>query len=194
MKGTLKKVLAFLLTATLLALLAGCGGKAPDAGGGAGSGGEAGQPNPMVQVDGPNAFLESLGLILNVPSGTHADLTIADTVWNIIDNEIGQADFNASVAGGEAAVTLRIKKAAALEDISGVYDEYAETATETFPSSKGTPLEVEIRATEGTGAVATWYNPDTGAAYSASFSQATGGSATTLDLMKQLVKALIALN
>lgn len=105
----------------------------------------AGVPNPLEDVDSPDAF-EDLGIYINAPAGAE---TLSTTV---IDDTICQIVF--LFEGHE--YTLRC--AQSTEDISGVYDHKEDTRTTDMISTIDMEREVTITQTEAGGAVAIWFD------------------------------------
>ncbi|MEL7610115.1 MAG: hypothetical protein AAGU74_11505 [Bacillota bacterium] len=103
-------------------------------------------PNPVVDVDGPEAFVPILGTKLRA-------LDDADDVsYTAIDNRIAQIQFT---YGGNA---YSYRAANASEgDISGVYDEFSDDQVNISLESDGTSTAILLRfLSDGSRALATW--------------------------------------
>jgi hypothetical protein len=155
--------------------------------------------NPLA----PAADADEVFKVTDIKVVLHNDeaigFEVGNVAWSTIGQNIAQAvfwakDMNGVMPMGEATITLRAMATEKPEDISGVYDTYDKTTTETYTTSSGTSVAVEIRSTEGVGAVAIWYNPDTKTSWSASFSEFSTDYMTTEAVMKYLVEDTINLN
>lgn len=146
----MKKI--FALSAALLlcaALAAGCavgsnGGLAP-------SESPVQIPNPVTEVESAEAFAD-LGVSIDAPQNA------GDVSYSIIGGTVAQVDFTLD----GHAYTYRAAKGE--EDISGVYETFAEEALSVNWEFEAKGVSADIKTAEGGGRLATWY--EAGATYS----------------------------
>jgi hypothetical protein len=155
--------------------------------------------NPVVPAASAEEVFTITGINIVLHNDDKIGFEVGDITWSTIGESLAQAEFwakdmNGVMPMGEATLTLRAMTTENPEDISGDYNEYQDTTTETYTTSSGTSVTVEIRSTEDFGSVAIWYNPNTGSSWSASFSEFTTDYMTTAAVMKYLVEDIINLN
>ncbi|MDR1799281.1 MAG: hypothetical protein LBR19_05270 [Bifidobacteriaceae bacterium] len=120
-------------------------------------------PNPVVQVDSPDAFKDQLGLTLQ------PDDTATGQSYQIIGGTLAQAEFTQD----GAQITARVQKASAFEDISGIYDSYGDPKQVNVGD-----VDVRIYVVDGQSGYAAWYNEAAGVV--GSVAQASGASVESL--------------
>jgi hypothetical protein len=182
-KGSRSVTSLALALAVLLALslaLAGCSsGEKPAAdtpatdkpaadGGGSSS---AELPNPIVTVDGPEAFLDQLGIRLEPEPQAQG------AVYSIIEagtQKTASISYSAQIGGANAQVEVRAQKTDAAADISGIYDNFSLNE----PGQATGDVVTELHYDEGANGYVNWYNQPAG--ISGSISVSTGASFETL--------------
>lgn len=100
---------------------------------GAGALATAQLPNPMVEVDGAQAIEAQLSVELPLPAGATTSAAY------VIGDEVGQVDFS----WNGCAYSYRVKKSEALEDISGMYIDFAHVESVEFD---GLPVTLSLNA------------------------------------------------
>lgn len=100
------------LSIVLMLSFVACSGSS-DNGDSSESSGTTGMPNPIVEVENPEAVNQQLGVNLNLPDGAKADNC------SVIDKRVGSIDFTLD----NKSYTYRAEATQGLEDISGLnYD------------------------------------------------------------------------
>lgn len=136
-------------------------------------------PNPIVNVDGPEAFVPILGTQLRALADAK------DTVYSAIDNKIAQIQF--TYKGN--AYSYRAAKASE-EDISGVYGEFSSDQVNINLDSDGTSTAILLRfLSDGSGALASW---NTGENMFSLYSGNTADEASVSFVATGLVRLAIA--
>lgn len=126
-------------------------------------------PNPFIDCETLDEAAKIAGFEMTVPEEMEG---YDKPVINTIENEMIQVIYYK----GEDEV--RIRKGAGSEDISGDYNEYAETDSVTVEG-----MQVTIRGNDGKASVATWTNEE----YTYSI---TVGEGIDIDSMTDLIKAV----
>lgn len=164
----MKRTLIITLCAVMTLLLGACGSKA-DTAQKANSEKNAQIPNPFIDCETIDEAVGIAGFEMTVPE----EISGYDKpVINAIENEMIQVIYY------KDEDEIRIRKGAGSEDISGDYNEYANTDT---ISVEG--MQVKIRGNDGTVSVATWTNEK----YSYSITVDEG---ITADSMTDFIKAV----
>lgn len=105
-------------------------------------------PNPMVEVENAQAIEAQLGVELPLPSGANA------VAAYIIADEVGQVDYE----WNGRTYSYRVKKGDELEDISGMYIEFAHVENVEFDG-----LPVTLSLNENAEGMTQWFKD--GASY-----------------------------
>jgi hypothetical protein len=147
----------------------------PATSGGSQSGDTSGQaalPNPMVAVDGPEAFLEQLGLRLEPdPQGKNPEFFIISSDAD----KIAQINYDLDVDGKTVQVEVRAQKTTTATDISGIYDKFSLIE----PGSALGDVVTTLSLNEGAEGYVYWYNQPAGISGTASVN--SGATADLLD-------------
>ena len=147
MNTTIKRI-AICLCLLMTASLAACAGKTAPASSSAAGASESQQiANPFVECATPEEAAKLAGFEMTIPETVEG---YTGPVIEAVKNEMIQAAFTGS---GDDELLLR--KAAGADDVSGDYNEYAETKTLTVGA-----LTVTVKGADGLVHVATWTNGD----------------------------------
>jgi len=106
------------------------------------------QPNPIVKVDGPDAFQDQLGLYLA------ADQLGSNPEYSIISGQTAQVTYQTEIAGKQVDVIVRLQKTSVAEDVSGDYSIY-DTVEPGQVVGETTPT---LSFNDGAAGYAIWYN------------------------------------
>lgn len=146
----MKKIFALSVALLLCAALA-AGCAAGSNGGLAPSESPVQIPNPVTEVESAEAFAD-LGVSIDAPQNT------GEVSYSIIGGTVAQVGFTLD----GHAYTYRAAKGE--EDISGVYETFAEEALSVNWEFEAKGVSADIKTAEGGGRLATWY--EAGATYS----------------------------
>ena len=146
----MKKIFALSVALLLCAALA-AGCAAGSNGGLAPSESPVQIPNPVTEVESAEAFAD-LGVSIDAPQNT------GEVSYSIIGGTVAQVGFTLD----GHAYTYRAAKGE--EDISGVYETFAEEALSVNWEFEAKGVSADIKTAEGEGRLATWY--EAGATYS----------------------------
>lgn len=144
--NTTKKIFTLLLCASMAASLAACGNKKAAAAPAA-SGSSASQQiaNPFAEYQTLAEAEKAAGVSISVPASI-AD-KFSNCVYRAIDNSLLEIIYTDGKDGDE----IRIRKAAGTDDISGDYNQYAETSDVSIGGST-----VSFKGSDGKVSLAVW--------------------------------------
>ncbi|MDR1184302.1 MAG: hypothetical protein LBK67_05850 [Coriobacteriales bacterium] len=182
----MRKILGIILVAILgfaLIAMVGCSGSEQPASDANAAGnadqpaGDSGNttelPNPIVEVDGPDAFKQQLGFNLE------PDQLGSNPTFSIIDDKIAEVEYGIETDGANVQVVARAQKTTTAEDISGINDTFSMVE----PGQAVGDVTTTLSYDEGGLGYVFWYNAAAGISGCASMS--TGASDTALDNLAQ---------
>jgi hypothetical protein len=118
-------------------------------------------PNPLVKVDGPDAFKDQLAINLAPEdSGKNPQFTI-------IGDKTAQVEYDLEVDGETVHILARAEKTTELADISGIYDSFKTTE----PGEAVGDVIPTVSYNEGELGYAFWYNNTAGLSGSVSITK-----------------------
>lgn len=149
----LSVLFAIVLSLSMMLVLAGCGGGTAPENEGTDSSATANMPNPVVEVDSPEAVNDQLGVNMFVPK----DAVVSSC--SVIDDSLGQIIF--TLSGKD--FTYRAQNTSAIEDISGLHYDF--TSKGEFDTAG---VACSMQYNEGEAGFCHWYDDIAKTTYSIS--------------------------